>query len=131
MNTTNQNAISLFGNLRSLNGHEKVVETDGNPKVVQQPYQFDAKTVWAVARNLNTLKRHIEVFEEARATLVRNAEANGGPDGRKSLEAGILELLKEKIEVDGITKIKLAGLNLDKNPIPPGTLAELAELIEE
>lgn len=131
MKTTNQKAINLFGNLRSLNGHDKVIETDGQSKVVHQSYQFDAKTVWAIAKDLNALKRHVEVFEEARSTLVKNAESSGGPDSRKELEAGILELLQEEITIDGITQIKLAGLNLDKNPIPPGTLAELSDLIEE
>ena len=43
----------------------------------------------------------------------------------------VYKLLATKVEVKGVLKLKISGLFLDKNPIQPGTLADLADYIEE
>ena len=129
-------ALELFNHLKSLNGRETVVETEDRKRIVVEPYQFDARTCWLIAKNLNAPKPHIETFEAARASL---AESIGGPNGvdPKNAEAmekfaqGVDELFQQEVLVPGLAKFKLAGLNLDKNAIQPGVLASLALLIEE
>lgn len=139
METTLQNLLDLFRTLRSFNGRETVVEIEGQNRLITEPYQFDARVCWAVAKNLNTLKQHVEAFEEARAALLKGvAGQDAAPldpqkDPAKFAEfsQGMTALLGQTVKVDGLVPLKLEGLRLDKNPIPPGTLAVLADLIAE
>lgn len=131
METTLRQAINLFGSLRQLNGHETAVEIDGKNKLLNQPYSFDAKCIWAIAKNLNVLKRQVEVFEAARTSLQEGVGDLNNKDNAEIFQKGIEQMLAEKVILEGITKIKLGGLNLDKNAIQPGIVAELSELIEE
>lgn len=137
MEMTNEKILSLFSAFKGLNGREVVVTGENDKqRTVFEPYQFDAKTCWNIAKNLNVLKRHVEAFDEARKKLVESIGGSKGLDEKNTeqvdtLDKGLKEILNEKVTVEGLLKIKFDGLKLDKNAIQPGTLAGLTEYIED
>jgi hypothetical protein len=105
---------------------------EGEKKVTVEPYHFSSKACWAVAKNLSVLKPHIEAFEAARSALAGGlGDVNGDAIKREQFIKGLNDLLDQKVTVAGLLKIPLVGLNLDKNAIQPGLLADIAEHIEE
>ena len=132
MDTTLRNVISLFGTLRSLNGKEVETTVEGQKKVSVEPYHFSSKACWAVAKNLSILKPHIEAFEAARTALAGGlGDVNGDAIKREQFIRGLNDLLDQPVVVDEMLKIPLVGLNLDKNAIQPGVLADITHLIVE
>lgn len=132
METTLRNTLSIFGTLRALNGKEVETTVEGEKKVIVEPYHFSSKACWAVAKNLSVLKPHIEAFEAARSALAGGlGDVNGDAIKREQFIKGLNDLLDQKVTVAGLLKIPLVGLNLDKNAIQPGLLADIAEHIEE
>lgn len=120
--------MNLFSTFKSLNGVDTVVQD----KVVTVPYQFDAKTTWNIAKNLNILKRHIQDFEDARAALALSfADRATSPEKEAQFVSGLEQILNEMVTVEGMLKLKLEGLRLDSNRIPPGNLASIADYIDE
>lgn len=114
--------FDLFANLKALNGRNVVVSTESGQSKVFEPFQFDASTCWNIAKDLNLLKKQIEIFEEAREQL---AARLGVDVNSATFSAGLAELLKKEVEISGLLPLKLAGLRLDRNAIQPGILADL------
>lgn len=138
--TTLRDVVALFGHLKSLNGREVVVRSEGgsqSDRTINEPYRFDGKTCYAIAKNLNYLKRFIEDFELARTKLLESLDVKNGQLDPKDTEKvkqvteEVGKLLDEEVVLTGFTKIKLAGLKLDENAIQPGTIAALECMIDE
>ena len=134
---TVRKAIELFNHLKTLNGREVVVRTVGKPdRVVMETYQFDGKTTWNIAKNLNVLKKHVEVFEDSRANIAASIGGEKGidesnPAQMEEFTKRISEVLDQEVSLLGVLELSVAGLNLDQNAIQPGVLAALADIIKE
>jgi len=136
MELTLDQVITLFNRFKGLNGYEQVIENNGTKSAIFTPYQFDGSTCWNIAKNLNVLRKHVTDYEDAKkmlATSLSIVEQVDKNDPAKLAEftAEVYKLLATKVEVKGVLKLKISGLFLDKNPIQPGTLADLADYIEE
>ena len=136
MELTLDQIITLFNRFKGLNGYEQVIENNGTKSAIFTPYQFDSSTCWNIAKNLNVLRKHVTDYEDAKkmlATSLSIVEQVDKNDPAKLAEftTEVYKLLATKVEVKGVLKLKISGLFLDKNPIQPGTLADLAEHIEE
>lgn len=132
MKNTIRKWIRTFEAFRLLNGYNVVAEG----KSVFVPYKFDPKTTWNLSKNINVLRRHLEVFEEAREKL--RASSRVDVEGKLDSEAShaafkdsLDKLLESETEVTGLLRIKLEGLNLDHNPIQPGALSDVSDFIDE
>ena len=136
MELTIEQIIGLFNRFKGLNGYEQVIENNGVKTAIFSPYQFDGSTCWNIAKNLNVLRKHVTDYEDAKKLLatsfsiVEDIQKND-PVKLAEFTTEVYKLLAKKVEVKGILKLKIAGMFLDKNPIQPGTLADLAEYIEE
>lgn len=127
---TVRDLLDLFTNFRSLNGAETVVKQGESERVVPIAYQFDANACWNLAKNLGVLKKHVKQFETSRS-LALSGLPKDSPTYEKDVTDALNTLLDKEVEVSGLLKIKRSGLKLDKNAIPPGTLAALIDFIEE
>ena len=128
-------AVTAFNRFKLLNGYDKVVEIDGASKTIFIPFQFNSSTCWNIAKNINVLRKVTSDYEDAQKLLVASMGVDDNtyttdPEKYKKFVAELNTLLSKNIEVNGILKIKLSGLNLDKNPIQPGLLADLADYID-
>ena len=128
-------AVTAFNRFKLLNGYDKVVEIDGASKTIFIPFQFNSSTCWNIAKNINVLRKVTSDYEDAQKLLVASMGIDDNtyttdPEKYKKFVSELNTLLSKKIEVNGILKIKLSGLNLDKNPIQPGLLADLADYID-
>jgi len=128
-------AVTAFNRFKLLNGYDKVVEIDGASKTIFIPFQFNSSTCWNIAKNINVLRKVTSDYEDAQKLLVASMGVDDNtyttdPEKYKKFVSELNTLLSKKIEVNGILKIKLSGLNLDKNPIQPGLLADLADYID-
>lgn len=135
MEITINAAVTAFNRFKLLNGYDKVVEIDGQTKTIFVPFQFNSSTCWNIAKNINVLRKITADYEDAQKLLIASMEVTDDtytkdPEKYKKFVAELNTLLSKKIEVNGILKIKLSGLNLDKNPIQPGLLADLADYID-
>jgi len=115
--------------------YDKVVEIDGASKTIFIPFQFNSSTCWNIAKNINVLRKVTSDYEDAQKLLVASMGVDDNtyttdPEKYKKFVAELNTLLSKKVEVSGVLKIKLSGLNLDKNPIQPGLLADLADYID-
>ena len=129
-------AVTAFNRFKLLNGYDKVVEIDGASKTIFIPFQFNSSTCWNIAKNINVLRKVTSDYEDAQKLLVASMGIDDNtyttdPEKYKKFVSELNTLLSKKIEVNGILKIKLSGLNLDKNPIQPGLLADLADYIDD
>ena len=136
MEITINAAISTFNRFKMLNGYDSPIEVNGETKVITVPYKFDSSTCWNISKNLNILKKVVLDYEDANKMLVTSMGVSEDtpktdPEKYKLFVEELNMLLEKKIEVKGLLKLKLAGLNLDKNPIQPGIIADLADHIEE
>ena len=136
METTIKNILNLFEQFKALNGYNKVVSVNGQDSVVNTPYQFDSKTVWNISRNLNILRKHITNYEASTdmAMLQMGIDKKTGttdPVKIKEFNKANTDFLAEVVTLDKLFMIKYTGLNVDKNPIPSGVIAELSDFIEE
>jgi len=136
METTIKNILNLFEQFKALNGYNKVVSVNGQDSVVNTPYQFDSKTVWNISRNLNILRKHITNYEASTdmAMLQIGIDKKTGttdPVKIKEFNKANTDFLAEVVTLDKLFMIKYTGLNVDKNPIPAGVIAELSDFIEE
>jgi len=136
METTIKNILNLFEQFKALNGYNKVVNVNGQDSVVNTPYQFDSKTVWNISRNLNILRKHITNYEASTdmAMLQMGIDKKTGttdPVKIKEFNKANTDFLAEVVTLDKLFMIKYTGLNVDKNPIPSGVIAELSDFIEE
>ena len=136
METTIKNILNLFEQFKALNGYNKVVNVNGQDSVVNTPYQFDSKTVWNISRNLNILRKHITNYEASTdmAMLQIGIDKKTGttdPVKIKEFNKANTDFLAEVVTLDKLFMIKYTGLNVDKNPIPSGVIAELSDFIEE
>jgi hypothetical protein len=123
-------ALTIFNSFKALNGCERIVEVDGKQKSVFIPYQFDSKTCWNIAKNLNILRKHVADYEEARQLLSSGVDQKD-PVALAKYESEVTKVLAEEVEVVGVLPLTVNGLNLDKNNIQPGLLADLADYITE
>jgi hypothetical protein len=128
-------AVTAFNRFKLLNGYDKVVEIDGASKTIFIPFQFNSSTCWNIAKNINVLRKVTADYEDAQKLLVASMGVDDNtyttdPEKYKKFVAELNTLLSKKVEVNGVLKIKLSGLNLDKNPIQPGLLADLADYID-
>ena len=128
-------AVTAFNRFKLLNGYDKVVEIDGASKTIFIPFQFNSSTCWNIAKNINVLRKVTADYEDAQKLLVASMGVDDNtyttdPEKYKKFVAELNTLLSKKVEVNGVLKIKLSGLNLDKNPIQPGLLADLAVYID-
>ena len=136
MELTIEQIIGLFNRFKGLNGYEQVIENNGVKTAIFSPYQFDGSTCWNIAKNLNVLRKHVTDYEDAKKLLatsfsiVEDIQKND-PVKLAEFTVEVYKLLATKVEVKGVLKLKISGLFLDKNPIQPGTLADLADYIEE
>jgi hypothetical protein len=136
MDTTIKNILNLFEQFKALNGYNKVVNVNGQDSVVVTPYQFDSKTVWNISRNLNILRKHITNYEASTDMAMLQIgidKKTGTSDAEKIKEFNKVnaDFLAEVVTLDKLFMIKYTGLNVDKNPIPSGVIAELSDFIEE
>lgn len=136
METTIKNILNLFEQFKALNGYNKVVSVNGQDSAVNTPYQFDSKTVWNISRNLNILRKHITNYEASTdmAMLQMGIDKKTGttdPVKIKEFNKANTDFLAEVVTLDKLFMIKYTGLNVDKNPIPSGVIAELSDFIEE
>lgn len=128
-------AVTAFNRFKLLNGYDKVVEIDGVSKTIFIPFQFNSSTCWNIAKNINVHRKVTVDYEDAQKLLVTSMGIDDNtyindPEKYKKFVAELNTLLSKKVEVSGVLKIKLSGLNLDKNPIQPGLLADLADYID-
>jgi len=128
-------AVTAFNRFKLLNGYDKVVEIDGASKTIFIPFQFNSSTCWNIAKNINVLRKVTADYEDAQKLLVASMGIDDNtyttdPEKYKKFVSELNTLLSKKVEVNGVLKIKLSGLNLDKNPIQPGLLADLADYID-
>jgi len=134
-------AIELFSNFKSLNGKEKAVKNKGQESIILEPYNFDGKTIWNISKNLNTLKSHIQLFEENQEILIAGTKTDefmalSVEEKQKRVSVindKLKEMLESKVSIDGLLKVEYKGLNLGfeagQNSIPAGTIASLTEWI--
>jgi hypothetical protein len=118
--------LELFASFKSLNGRNVIVTSkDGQRSNVVEPYVFDGKTNWNLSKNLGVLKGHVGTFEESQARCVESHKDDA------ALAKAMDEILDAKVTLDGMLKVKLSALDLDRNNIPPGTLTAIADFIED
>jgi hypothetical protein len=130
-----QDIINTFNRFKMLNGYEKVIDVDGKPKAVFTPYQFNESTAWNIAKNINVLRKLVTEYEEDNKLMVETMKVdektiNTDPEKYKTFTEELTKVLEKKVEVSGLLKIKLSGLNLSHNPIQPGLLADIADHID-
>jgi hypothetical protein len=136
MEITINAAVTAFNRFKLLNGYDKVVEIEGQKKTIFIPFQFNSSTCWNIAKNINVFRKITADYEDAQKLLVVSMGVEDNtyttdPEKYKKFVAELNNLLLKKVEVSGVLKIKLSGLNLDKNPIQPGLLADLADYIDD
>lgn len=127
--------IDAFSSLRLLNGDKRIV--DGKEVVI--PYKFKEQACYAIAKNLNILRRHIRAYQteldrltgEFREALEDVKKAGGGEEATQAFvkehSDAIEKLKKEEVEVTGLIAIKPSALDFDNNAFQPGLIADLME----
>ena len=145
MKLKTKEVISLFQALTALNGAQRVVDVDGQKKVVEEPYALSPKARWNAAKNRNTLRRIVDARDEVamgyqkglrafRATLNPSDDAKENAKKFKDEVERVNELLRELAEeeqdVQGLRTISATGLNLKESPIPPSVIDDLMPRID-
>ncbi|MCM2276100.1 MAG: hypothetical protein NDI75_15030 [Candidatus Didemnitutus sp.] len=125
---TNRQIAELWNGLVSLNGYTRVK----GDAVVNVPYDFTGAVRRKVADNFAALREAHRAFEARKLDLIRSV--TGGkesidPEAERSQYDQFLSAIRpieeDKVKVDGLSPLSDEDLKLDKNPIPPGTLATL------
>ena len=127
--------LALQQGLAAFDGQQKVVpQGDAPAKVVLVPYELSGKTRWIIAQNLAALQPQVKAADEARNALLKQI---GGESGTipatdtariSKFTAAYNEVLNQSVTVE-LTKLALADLKLDANPLPPTVLSALAPVI--
>lgn len=123
--------IQLLNTLASLDGYNTVIDK----KVVICPYNFSGKTRWNLAKNISVLKKHAEVYETARLSIIKSLAPDGNTaviDNDPALRAKFIglhnDLLNQEDEVEGLLKISAEDVLRDGNQIPSTVISVLTEL---
>jgi hypothetical protein len=111
---TKQEIQDVYLGLLALDGYDRVMDKVENEpqKTIKQPYYFEDKVRWNIARNIGILKHFIAISE---------------PD------LFIKELDDSNAEMIGIKLLRLKPdeLNVKANPIPPSVLDSLSPILIE
>ena len=130
LTTTLATASAIHGLLKLLNGSTQVI----NGEKVHTPYQFSGGACYQIAKNLNLLRPSIEVYTEAMKLMSQGMlEANtksASPKSEAELDKEFDAAVKKDLDgketvIDGLLPISVATLNLDRNAIQPGVVADL------
>ena len=127
--------LALQQGLAAFDGQQKVVlQGDAPAKVVLTPYELSGKVRWVIAQDLAALQPQAKAVDEARNALLKQI---GGEFGTipstdtariSKFTAAYNEVLNQSVTVE-LTKIALADLKLDANPLPPTVLSSLTPII--
>lgn len=138
MKLKNQTIIDRLSGCRSLNGANRVIETEGKPSSsVFETYRgFSAQTKVNIIRDIAILAPLAEAYEESRKDLVKELTPAGGVGTDIDASPALLaqyrernaELLKVMQPVKGL--LLLPWAELDAAKVDSGTLANLGNLIK-
>ena len=127
----------LLASLNALDGSERVVDQgkEAPAKVVRLSYDFAGKTRFAISRNIAALKATVQVLDDTRTMLIKQA-AGGAMEiksDEKDKQAAFLKLwsdaLAQPVMLD-LQRLKEEDLKLDANPIPGTVLAGLTPILD-
>ncbi len=124
--------IGLANALAALDGHNRVVDHDGQQRVVQEFYSFAGRFRLSVAMNLLRCREVALAYQTARNLKIK--ELSGGkmtiddPTLLSTFISHDTEMLESQHSIE-LASITEAALNLDQNAIPVTVLAGLAPLL--
>lgn len=112
----------------------QVPQSQGDPRVITQPFDFSADVRWEIYRDEKALNDALLGLEQTRVDTIRRV--SGGKDEIKAEEkekiakfnAEMAPVLEKPMTVE-LTKFKKDDLNLAKNAIPITTLMALSPII--
>lgn len=128
--------LSEFANLHAAlrsfdDGFTTLVKSAGGEKAEKIAYAFNAKTRFAIAKNINTIAASREAVNDARNKLIRQL-AKGGLEVPKEhipqFNDQLNELLETVEEMD-MEPIDYDELKADDNRIPPSVIAALMPIL--
>lgn len=134
---------SEIANLREgivrLNGRTEVVKgaSGENLGVVQNPFRFDPRAIYALARTLRQVDAEFQAQEAAKSQLRAAwlATADGRPknDDEKArtqfeLERDLRSIDEQTVEVE-LHMVPIEFLRLSENTLTPGQLAAIAPML--
>lgn len=127
--------LALQQGLAAFDGQQKIVpQGDAPAKVALTPYELSGKVRWVIAQDLAALQPQAKAADEARNALLKQIGGDSGTiaatDALKvsKFTAAYNEVLAQVVTVE-LTKLALADLKLDANPLPPTVLANLSPII--
>lgn len=121
----------ILNALKNLDGKPVPVKSGEQVAIVNEPYQFSAKTRWNIVRNIKAVEGHVDDLEKTRIALVKSFAKDGSEVSKEDMpefQKEFGELIAQECEV-GVLMLKEEDLNLDKNDIPGSVLAHLLPLI--
>lgn len=134
MQITIDKALSLRAGLTALDGYNKIIKNGENESTAVVPFKLSGVMRMTIARNISRLEQPLADYNKARNEVIKSL---AGPDGNAVPPEKLAEFLaqdvgmrKQETELS-LTKLKVADLNLDDNPIPGSVLAMLLDLVGE
>lgn len=133
-------ALTVLGALRNLDGHQVIVKVNGQDTVVFQPWDFGSAVLrLKIASDINVLTAVETSQNNIRQTIIKEITKDKPPGFQIAANSPEMDeftrqyndlLAQPAAGSEDLAHISAAELKLDKNEIPPTTIAGLGPILD-